>query len=472
MSFTGRAAQGVRAFRHPAYRILYVALVARGSQVWLQFVGLPLLVLALGGTAAEVGLVTGLFLIPIAVIAPIAGVVGDRVDQRRALVAMAVYGAAHGLVMAGLVAVDGMTIPLLAVFAGLYGLLNAAEIPIRLAFIAQTVPREDLANGTVMGQFAFVITRIVAPAIGGLVAAGLGLGALFGLIGLAGVVVAVATYFVRVPPAQRSTPAEAAAAARDPGRALADGLRYAAATNGVRQALLLLGVVSIFGLSFQVVLPVYAVDHLLLDSQGFGLMLAVMGVGALVASVPLAYLDEVSARRGVFVASVAVAGAILALALTPFVPLAFLLVGVAGAASNAALSSASVVVQHGVRGELRARVLGIQAALFQGGQGIGGLAMGLVTEAFGVIVAFVGGALVVAAATVVVWPTWRATPASAPPPGEPPPSSPPSASPPSSPRPAAPPPSPSARPTRPPPPAAVPRANPGRDDPAPPPDRG
>jgi predicted MFS family arabinose efflux permease len=287
------------------------------------------------------------------------------------------------------------------------------------------VPREDLANGTVMGQFAFVITRIVAPAIGGLVAAGLGLGALFGLIGLAGVVVAVATYFVRVPPAQHPTVAAAAAAAQaaaDPARALADGLRYAAATDGVRQALLLLGAVSIFGLSFQVVLPVYAVDHLLLDSQGFGLMLAVMGIGALVASVPLAYLDEVSARRGVFVASAAVAGAILALALTSLVPLAFLLVGVAGAASNAALSSASVVIQHHVRGELRARVLGIQAALFQGGQGIGGLGMGLVTEAFGVIIAFVGGALLVAAATIVVWPTWRARPASSPPPEEPPPS--------------------------------------------------
>ena len=412
-----RAAEGVRAFRHPAYRVLYVALVARGSQVWLQFVGLPLLVLALGGSAADVGLVTGLFLIPIAVIAPIAGVVGDRVDRRRALVAMAVYGAVHGLVMAALVALDAMTIPMLAVFAALYGLLNAGEIPIRLAFIAQTVPRDDLANGTVMGQFAFVITRIVAPAIGGLVAAALGLGALFGLIGLAGVVVAVATYFVRVPP--NPPPANPA----DPRRALVDGLRYAAATGGVRQALLLLGAVSIFGLSFQVVLPLYAVEQLLLDSQGFGLLLAVMGIGALVASVPLAYLDEVSARRGVFIASAAIAGAMLVLALTTFVPLAFLLVGVAGAASNGALGGASVVVQHGVRGDLRARVLGIQAALFQGGQGIGGLGMGLATEAFGVVTAIAGGAIVVAVATLAVWPAWRATPES-PSPGSPPPGSP------------------------------------------------
>lgn len=409
-----RAADGVRAFRHAAYRVLYVALVARGLQVWLQFVGLPLLVLALDGSAADVGLVTGLFLIPIAVVAPIAGVVGDRVDRRRILVALAAYGAGHGLVMAVLVALDLMTIPLLAVFAGLYGLLNAAEIPIRLAFIAQVVPRADLANGVVMGQFAFVTTRIVGPAVGGLVAAAFGLGALFGLIGVAGVVVAVATYLVRVPPTPRPE------ARVDPGQALVEGLRYAAATSGVRQPLILLGAASIFGLSFQVVLPLYAVERLGLDSQGFGLLLAVMGVGALIASLPLAYLDAAGARRAVFVASAAIAASILVLALTTLVPLAFLLVGVAGAASNAALSSASVVLQHAVRGALRARVLGLQAALFQGGQGIGGLGMGIATETFGVIWALIGGALLVALMTVLVWPTWRFTPDSVPDEGEPP----------------------------------------------------
>ena len=78
-----RARYGVRAFRSPPFRILYLAFAARGMQVWVQFVALPLLVLDLGGSAAEVGLVTGLFLIPIAVLAPAAGVVGDFLDRRR-----------------------------------------------------------------------------------------------------------------------------------------------------------------------------------------------------------------------------------------------------------------------------------------------------------------------------------------------------------------------------------------------------
>jgi MFS family permease len=399
-----RAIDGVRALRHPAYRILSVAFVARGLQVWMQFVALPLLVLELGGSAAEVGLVTGLFLIPIVVVGPLAGVLGDVVDRRRLLVGLAVYGAIHGLVMAWLVVAGLMTIPLLALFAGLYGLLNAVEIPIRLAFIADVLPRPDLANGLVLGQTAFTLTRILGPALAGIVAAGPGLGALFALIGLAGVVVAVATWIVRVAsPARRPDRGS-------PGRALVEGLRHAATVRDLRQPLILLGAVSVFGLSVQVILPVYAVERLGLAEHEYGLLLAVTGIGALVATVPLAYLRPASARAVLLAASFAVAAAVAAMAWTTNVALAIALVAALGAASTVALSAASIVVQYAVAGEVRARVLGLQAALFQGGQGIGGLLLGLSADAFGVVAAMLAGALAVAIATALVrlgWPPDR-----------------------------------------------------------------
>ena len=397
-----RAVEGVRALRHAAYRMLFVAFIARGFQVWMQFVALPLLVLELGGSAADVGLVTGLFLIPIAFLAPAAGMLGDRFDRRRTLIALAVYGAVHGLVMAALVFGGGMTIPLLAVFAGLYGVLNAVEIPVRLAFIAEVVPRADLANGVVLGQLGFTTTRIVGPAVAGLVVAAAGLAAVFAFIGLAGVVVAIGTYAVRAAYVEPRV-----ASGRSPWGALVDGLRYSAARRDVRQPLLLLGAVSIFGLSFQVVLPLYAVDHLGLDRHQFGLMLAVMGIGALLASVPMAYLTPAGARRALLGSSAAVGLTIAALTVTSLIPLAFIIVALAGAASNIALSSASVALQDAVDGFVRARVLGLQAALFQGGQGIGGLLMGLATDELGVIVAMAGGAVVVGVATawmVFAWP--------------------------------------------------------------------
>jgi predicted MFS family arabinose efflux permease len=396
-----RATDGVRALRWPAYRILSVAFVARGLQVWMQLVALPLLVLALDGSAADVGLVTGLFLLPIAFVAPLAGVLGDLIDRRQLLVGLAVYGAIHGLVMAALVVAGAMTIPLLAVFAGVYGLMNAVEIPIRLAFIADVVPRDDLANGLVLGQMAFTLTRIIGPAIAALVAAGPGLAWLFTLIGLAGVVVAIATFGVRVssPPRDDST-------VGSPRRALVDGLRYAASRRSIRQPLLLLGAVAVFGLSVQVVLPLYTVDHLGLNEAEFGLLLAVMGVGALLASIPLAYLRPRDARLALLGASVAVSVCVTGLAWTNLVPVAFLLSGVLGAASNVALSGASVVLQYAVDTGVRARVLGLQAAVFQGGQGLGGLLMGLATDELGIVTTMLVGAIIVGLSTLVLWLGW------------------------------------------------------------------
>jgi MFS family permease len=399
-----RATDGVRALRHPAYRILSVAFVARGLQVWMQFVGLPLLVLDLGGSATDVGLVSGLFLIPIVFVGPVAGVVGDLVDRRRLLIGLAAYGAVHGLVMAWLVVDGSMTIPLLAVFAGLYGLLNAVEIPVRLAFIADVVPREDLANGLVLGQTSFTLTRILGPAIAGLVVAGSGLAALFAAIGLAGVVVAVATSAVR-----GAAPRPAVRPGTSPVAALAEGLRHAASERDIRQPLILLGAVSIFGLSVQVILPVYAVERLGLADADYGLLLAVTGIGALVASVPLAYIRPAAARAALLGASAVVAATVAALALTTNVALAVGLVGTIGAASTIALTGASIVVQYGVAGSVRARVLGIQAALFQGGQGVGGLLLGVTADAYGVVTAMLAGAVVVAVATAIVRLGWPAS---------------------------------------------------------------
>ena len=398
--------RGVAVFRHRAYRVLYIALVARGLQVWMLFVALPLLVLELGGSATEIGIVIGLFLIPIAILAPVAGVIGDRVDRRLALVVLATYGAVHGLTLAALVLVGVMTIPLLALFAGLYGILNAAEIPIRLAFVADVVPKEDLSNGVVHGQIAFITSRVVGPAAAGLVVAGFGIAALFVLIGAAGVVVAGATQRTRP-----MRPYRRVVATTSPRAALADGLRYAGATRGVREPLLLLGVVAAFGLSVQAILPIYAIDRLHLDSHEFGLMLAVMGVGALVSAVPLAYLRPGSARRAMLAAA---AGTVFAVGLlgatTALVP-AFFLAAVAGAAGNVAITSASVAVQHRVAGPVRARVLGVQAAFFQGGQGIGGMAIGASTDAFGIVESMIGAAVILAVAAIVIWLSWpRSTP--------------------------------------------------------------
>lgn len=402
----GRLGSGVRAFRHAGYRSVFAATLSRGMQVWMLFVGMPLVVIRLGGGPVEIGLVGGLFLLPVAFIAPVGGVIGDRVDRRRALMAMAVFGAAHGAVLAGLVFANAMTIPLLAGFSLIYGIMNAAEIPIRLAFVAEVVPKADLPNGVVLAQTALTTTRIIGPALAGIVTATLGLVPLFMLIAVLGVVTAVSMFTVRRF-ATEPTPVEPAVSVR---RALAVGLRYGLATPSVRGPLWLLGTTSIFGLSFQTILPIYAIDRLGLDGSQFGAMLAVMGIGAIMSAGPMAFIRPEHARRVMVVSAMVVAGSVAALALTEIVPVAFGLAMIAGSAASVTLGSVTVAIQDVVPGHLRSRVLGLQAALFQGGLGLGGVVMGFATDRVGVELTMLVGAVIVGSVAVATAWVWRRSP--------------------------------------------------------------
>jgi predicted MFS family arabinose efflux permease len=379
-----------------------MATIARGMQVWMLFVGLPLVVLRLGGGPAEIGLVNGLFLLPVAFIAPLGGVIGDRIDRRRALMAMAVFGAIHGAVLATLVLAGVMTIPLLVVFSLVYGILNAAEIPIRLAFVAEVVPASDLSNGIVLGSAALTTTRIVGPAVAGVVTATVGLAPLFVIIAAAALVTAAAMFTVRRF-AHEPTPVEPIVSVRE---ALTVGLRYGTRTPSIRGPLWLLGVAAIFGLSFQAILPIVATERLGLDASQFGSMLAVMGVGAIVSAGPMAFIRPEHARRVMLASASVLSVAVASLAVTTLVPAAFALALVAGAAGSVTLGSVSVAIQDAVAGHLRARILGLQAALFQGGIGLGGMAMGLSTARVGVEATMLVGAAVVglmAIATALIW---------------------------------------------------------------------
>ncbi len=369
----------------------------------MLFVGLPLVIIRLGGGPVEIGVVSGLFLLPVAFIAPLAGVIGDRVDRRRALMTMAVFGAAHGALLAVFVLANAMTIPLLAGFSFVYGVLNAAEIPIRQAFVAEVVPMADLPNGIVLSQAALTSTRIVGPAVAGVVTATLGLVPLFVLIAAAGCITAVSMSTVRRY-ARDPEPLEPLVSVR---RALADGFRYGLATPSIRGPLWLLGVASICGLSFQTILPVYATDRLGLDASQFGLMLALMGVGAILSAGPLAFIRPEHARQVMLVSAAIVSVSVAALAITQVVPIAFGLAMVTGSAGSVILGSVSVALQEAVPGPLRSRILGLQAALFQGGLGLGGMVMGFATDRVGIDLTMFAGAAIVGLMTLLTALAWR-----------------------------------------------------------------
>ena len=151
--------------RHRNYRIYWFGQIGSLVGAWMQSVAQPWLVLELGGSPLQLGTVLALMFAPSMFLAPIGGVIADRVDKRRVLmivnaVAMLQAALLFGLAASGLVEI--WHVYLLALLAGF---VNAIEMPVRQAFAAELVPADDLVNAIALNSTSFNLSRVIGPAV-------------------------------------------------------------------------------------------------------------------------------------------------------------------------------------------------------------------------------------------------------------------------------------------------------------------
>jgi MFS family permease len=401
----GFAALGVR-----NYRLYWSGQVVSLIGTWMQQVSLPWLVLALGGSAFQLGLVAALQFAPSLILAPFGGVLADRVDKRRALIGTQVAAMLHAATLFVLTATGVVEIPMVLALAFLLGLVNAADMPIRQSLAADLVPRDTLHNAIALNAIAFNTARVLGPAIAGLIiAAG---ASAFGsaTAGVAAnLAINVATYagvltgLLRMDPRQIRRPARPE---RHPPvlDSLREGIGYAVRMPIVLWSLVLLGGVALFGMNFQVLLPLFAIDVLHLDADGYGALFASMGFGTLAGSITLAFLRRRPAVAFMLAGGAAFAVFEIGLSLSRSVWLAAPLMIGAGYAVMLMINTVNTTVQANVSDALRGRVMALYVTVFAGTAPLGGLLAGGLAEAFGAPYAFaVGAILSMVTIGVVAW---------------------------------------------------------------------
>jgi MFS family permease len=272
--------------RHPNYRRYWFGQIGSLIGAWMQSVALPWLVLQLGGSPLQLGMVMAFMFGPSLFLAPLGGVLADRVDKRRTLVvvnAVAMAQAASLFVLAATGAVEIWHVFVLALVAGF---VNAVEMPVRQAFVAELVPRDDLVNAIALSSTSFNLSRVIGPAVAGVTIAAFGVASNFGINAVSYASVIAGLLLIRPELLHR-----AAAPERQPSirASLAEGVRYAIATPTVLWPLVLLGGVAVMAMNFQTLLPLFAQNALGLDSAGYGALFATMGAGSLAGSLSLAY---------------------------------------------------------------------------------------------------------------------------------------------------------------------------------------
>jgi len=401
----GFAALGIR-----NYRLYWSGQVVSNIGTWMQQVSLPWLVLILGGSGVQLGLVAVLQFGPAMVLAPFGGVLGDRVDKRKALIATQIAASGQAFILFVLTATGVVQIPMVMVMAFILGLINAVDMPIRQSMAADLVPRHMLPNAIALNSMAFNSARVVGPALAGVIIA---VGTTVTGSATAGVAVNMAintltysgtlTALLRMDPSKirRHEQPERHPPVLD---SLREGVSYAARTPLVLWPLVLLGGIAAFGFNFQILLPLFATQILDLGADGYGAMFAALGIGSLGGSLTLAFMRQRRAIPLMLIGGVVFSTLLVGISVAREVWLVAPLILGAGYFSMLMINTINATVQANVADALRGRVMALYVTVFAGSAPLGGLFAGVVAEAFGTPIAFVVGAVLsLVTLGVVAW---------------------------------------------------------------------
>lgn len=365
--------------RHGLFRAFWIAVLASQIGTWMQNAGAAWLMTTLSASPVLVALMQTATSLPTAVLGLPAGALADTVDRRRLLIATQTWMLLAAAALAGLT-FAGETTP--AILLGLtlaIGIGVALTGPAWQATSPHLVPPEELSRAVAMNGVAVNVGRAAGPAFGGLLLAAAGAASVFlanavSFMGLLGVV----TVRWRPAPAERTLPPERLVGA------IRAGLRFVRHSPPLRAVLVRAGLFVLGASALFALLPVIARNRLGLGSGGFGLLLGLLGVGAIAGAWLLPSLRRrLPAERLVLAGTLALAASIAAVAATGLLEVAFPAMLVAGLAWITLMTSFNVAAQTGAPAWVRARALSAYLIVFQGGLALGSASWGAVASAAG-----------------------------------------------------------------------------------------
>lgn len=388
-----------RALSHRNFRLFFFGQGLSLIGTWLQQVAMSWLTYRLSGSALLLGVVTFCQYIAVLLLAPVAGVLADRVDRRRALLITQSVMVTQALILTALTATGKVAVWHVAALALVLGCASAFDIPLRHAMIARLVAdRAHLPNAIALNSLLINCARVVGPALAGILIAAVGEAACFGLNALSFGAVLYALTQMRWPAAR--TPAPPAGWLPS----WLEGAKSAFGFRPIRAALLLIALISSTVGTYSTLMPVFAKDVFGGDAHTLGMLLSAAGGGALLSAL---YLASRHTTRGLD-RVILVAGAIASLAMLAFAystrfALALPLLVVLGAGLIAAQASIQTLVQTLVDDDKRGRVMSLYTMAFLGMLPFGNLAAGAVARYAGEATAFTLNACVCLAGLLVFW---------------------------------------------------------------------
>ena len=367
-----------RAMQHRNFQLFITGQLISLIGTWMQTTAQLWLVYKLTGSAALLGVFGFASQVPMLFLSSIGGYVGDRYDRQRSVVGTQTASMILAFVLAALELTHRIHTWELILIAFMVGIVNAFDVPIRQAFFVQMVGKADLPNAIALNSSIFNGARVVGPAIAGFAIAWVGEGWCFFLNGLSFLAVIVALLMMRI---ERTA---AKPSTDSPLKSLMQGFHFAMSDMPVRSALLLLSVLSLFGLQYSVFMPIYAQDILKGGAHTLGLLMSSAGVGAVLGALHFAARTHYRGlARWIAATAMTCSVGLIVFSRARSFWLCSVVLLVVGFAATSQMAATNTLIQNRVPDELRSRVMAVYATMFMGVQPIGALLAGGVAKRFG-----------------------------------------------------------------------------------------
>ena len=353
----------LRSLRSRNYRLFVAGQSVSLIGTWMQSVAMSWLVYRLTGSAFLLGVVGFTSQIPAFILAPFAGVLADRWNRRPLLIITQALALLQAALLATIVLAGMVQVWHIVVLSLLLGVVNAFDIPIRQSFVVEMVDnREDLSNAIALNSSMVQAARLIGPSVAGLLVASVGEGVCFLLNSASYLAVLLALVAMRLGPSSHTRKER-----RNVLHELREGFSYAFGFGPIRSLLLLVALISLTGMPYVVLVPVFAKVILHGGAHTFGFLMTAAGCGALIGTATLASRKSVLGlggmiTRGTFILATGIA----CFALSSYFPLSLLSLVVTGFGAVTIIASSNTVLQTILEEDKRGRVMSFFTMSFMG----------------------------------------------------------------------------------------------------------
>jgi MFS family permease len=378
----------LRSLRHRNFQLFFGGQLISLIGTWMQTVAQSWLVYRLTGSAVLLGTVGFSSQIPVLLLASLGGTLADRGNRHRIVIATQASAMILAAALALLTLGGWVRVWQIIVLSVLLGVVNAFDIPARQSFIVEMVGKEDLMNAIALNSSMFNGARVVGPAVAGILVASIGEGWCFLLNAVSYLAVIAGLLMMRLgqPPAPDLS--------ASPLEQVLEGFRHVRRTAPIRALLLLVGLVSLVGMPYTVLMPIFADKIFQGGAQGLGILMGATGVGALMGALTLASRKGVRGLGTVVALSAAGFGASLVVfSFSRSFRLSAVVLVAVGFCMMLQMACTNTLLQAMIPDRMRGRVMALYSMMFMGMAPFGALFAGVAAEHLGApVTVAVGGA--------------------------------------------------------------------------------